>query len=116
MPYSDNEEEEDADSEVVILRSLPRSSTPHKRRRRMLREPLDVEFLRRSSRLARGHGFHDASSAQQAQDNLSTYSAGQVAPCAPAPHLPLDLLQGITGGIPSDSAWSYFCCCSFRTE
>lgn len=98
VPYSDSEDGAAVDDDVEIISSLPPSTTPRKRRRRMLREPLDVQFLRRSSRLAQDQGFLNDASASQALDNPLQYAARQVGSGAPAPHLPLDNIQGIATG------------------
>lgn len=96
VPYPDSDEEE-VDN-VVIIPSLPSSSTPRKRRHRKLKVPLDDAFLRRSKRLSRDHGFRSVGLALEASNNPSMYAASTMDANVVAPHLPIDTIQAIAIG------------------
>lgn len=78
-----------------IAPPLPSSSTSRKRRRKLLKEPLDVAFLRRSARLNQGDGFRSQESAATASLNPSSFVAQPVDTSVVPPHLSVDNIQGI---------------------
>ncbi|KAF8641889.1 hypothetical protein HU200_067597 [Digitaria exilis] len=87
------------DEEVQEIESLLPSSSTRKRRRRTMREALDVAFLRRSARLAQDDGFiNNASAEAAAADNPSVYTAQHAGPSSVAPYLNIETIQGIATG------------------
>lgn len=96
VPYSDSDEED-----VQVLQTPPTpTSSMRKRRRRMLREPLDVAFLRCSARLNQEEGYINEASAVAALANPSIYLGHTSAPAAAEvpPYLSIDNIQGMDSG------------------
>ncbi|CAL5028714.1 unnamed protein product [Urochloa decumbens] len=100
LPLGDGRQDNAADVDLEILDApLPRS-TPRKRRRKMLREPLEVEFVRRSERLSKEvRGYKDGAAAEAAADATSEaivpYEGIAMSPDHTAPHLSVANIQGI---------------------
>lgn len=94
VPYQMDEDEDS----VTEISSPPPRSTPRKRRRHRLKEPLDEAFLRRSARLNQDHGFKDNASAEQAKNNPSLYVAQAGEASSRAPYLSADVIHGIATG------------------
>ncbi|CAL4922344.1 unnamed protein product [Urochloa decumbens] len=97
----DGRPDEPADVELEILDAPPPRTTPRKRRRKMMREPLAVDFVRRSARLNKEvDGFKDGVSAEaaaaEAQDRaIVPYEGKALSLDHTAPHLSFANVQGI---------------------
>lgn len=103
VPYGDSDDDGD-----FYLKEMqgPLKETPRKRRSRKIKEPLDAKFLRCSQRnnVDLG-GFRNAESTQAAANNPSIYATplavlppvyhGSADGGSQAPHLPLEIIQGI---------------------
>nr|CAB3486588.1 unnamed protein product [Digitaria exilis] len=92
VPYSDTED----DDEVQEIPKPP-SSSARMRRRKMMKEPLDVAFLRRSSRLNQDQGFLNNAHAEAAVGNPGVYTAQVEGSSVTAPYLDVGTMQGIAG-------------------
>ncbi|KAF8752694.1 hypothetical protein HU200_011935 [Digitaria exilis] len=75
----------------------PPSSSARMRRRKMMKEPLDVAFLRRSSRLNQDQGFLNNAHAEAAVGNPGVYTAQVEGSSVTAPYLDVGTMQGIAG-------------------
>ncbi|CAL4915735.1 unnamed protein product [Urochloa decumbens] len=100
LPLGDGRQDNAADVDLEILDAPPPRSTPCKRRRKMLREPLEVEFVRRSERLRKEvGGYKDGAVAEAAADAASKaivpYEGIAMSPDHTAPHLSVANIQGI---------------------
>lgn len=89
---------DDEDDSVVELSSPPVRSTPRKRRQRLMKEPLNDAFLRRSTRLLQSQGYKDDVSEEKKTTNPPVYVAHPGDASAIAPHLTIDNMQGIATG------------------
>lgn len=87
-----------ADDDVQEIVPPPSSSTPRKRCCKMLKEPLDVAFLRRSARLNHEGGFRSQASAAVACSNPSPFAAQPMDASVVAPHLSVGNIQEIASG------------------
>ncbi|KAF8711353.1 hypothetical protein HU200_029382 [Digitaria exilis] len=94
VPYFDSE-----DDEEVQEIPKPPSSSARKRRRKMMKEPLDVAFLRRSSRLNKDQGLLDNAHADVVVGYPGVYTTQVEASSVIVPFLDVDTMQGIDGFI-----------------
>ncbi|CAN6224027.1 unnamed protein product [Urochloa humidicola] len=94
VPYSDDTSD-DEDDLKEIDGPIPKA-TPKKRRAKMMREPLEDDFCRRSKRLNPDTDGFKREESQAAAENFPTiYSGAAAGTSAPPPHLTMPVVEGI---------------------